>query len=275
MQPLRGAPFSFSLACTFPNWKHKLPPCRKTTEPSTPHSSTLSFSLCVCVCVYSICPRGVASSLFWIRAHVRFVSSLFIIHILRWKSDRKMCLLNNYRNLLHTCFQGSKFISPNTYTNQRAWREVEIWVQDHCNPQNGFFFYTQFPISLLSHLCWHTNIDLSKLKWDKQPDQEMRVKKTREWCVWSVKDGWRDREATSYSDQLIYKSNQWESMTSVRIQSGFTVIQLATSIKETEEGKGETDTTHGKHWNISKIKKSLIATNTKKYKDMTKWWQQF
>lgn len=39
-------------------------------------------------------------------------------------------------------------------------------------------------------------------------------------------EGWvtRDREATSYPDQLIYKSNQWESMTATSIQSGSSVI---------------------------------------------------
>lgn len=58
-------------------------------------------------------------------------------------------------------------------------------------------------------------------------------------------------------------------MTRASIQFGSSVIQLTSSVKETEGRKGETDTTLGKRWNISKIKKSLIATNTKKYKDMT------
>lgn len=55
-------------------------------------------------------------------------------------------------------------------------------------------------------------------------------------------EGWvtRDREATSYPDQLIYKSNQRESMTGTSIQSGSSVTG---AVKETEEGR-ETDATH-------------------------------
>lgn len=107
-----------------------------------------------------------------------------------------------------------------------------VWVQDNCNPQNGFSYScAQFPISLLSHLCWHTRTHTYAQiyqNWNQTNSQ------TRKW-EWKNKqsglvclecEGWltRDREATSYGDQLIYKSNQWESMAGTSIQSGSSVM---------------------------------------------------
>lgn len=56
----------------------------------------------------------------------------------------------------------------------------------------------------------------------------------------SVSEGWvkRDREATSYSDQLIYKSNQGESMARTSFNLAPQSSKLTISVKDTE------DTTH-------------------------------
>ncbi len=146
------------------------------------------------------------------------------------KPVRKMCPLKLQQSPTYLLPRQQVYISQpgHMYKSERLGGGGAS-AQDNCNPQNGFSYScAQFPISLLSHLCWHTHSFIkSETRQTARPGNESGKKTNKQGGVGLECEGWvtRDREATSYPDQLIYKSNQWESMTGTSIQSGSSVIQ--------------------------------------------------
>jgi len=137
----------------------------------------------------------------------------------------------------------------------------EIFILQNCFPDTCAQFF--FPISPLSHLRGLAQIYRN---WNETSSQtrKLELKISRggldsQGCV-----TW-DREATSYLDQFIYKSNQRESMSGASFQSGSQLILQPSAVKGTDTPKH----TKQQHRNSLKIRRSLIWTEyekeTKKY----------
>lgn len=148
--------------------------------------------------------------------------------------NRKMCPLNSYSICYLAVTKAASLLLPAKSHIQN--RTGGGGAQDNYKPRNGISCscaVSHKPVITL--LLTHTHRFIkSETRQAARPGNES-VGRGGEAGVCLRSEGWvtRDREATSYPDQLIYKSNQCESMTGVSIQSGCSVIQLTSSVKET------------------------------------------